>query len=295
MLYFKALAFTLLSSLALIRADVDKSKCSAELQGIVFEPQTYGKDYMSKVAANFNRGKALLFTSQADSYINSFQQEWGVTVSIADAPAICKVVTVNPDCSSTTAVPTQGGGVFRPITFTFPVTDNYIISSLSVNFTGNTGGTSGTGAYSLSSPANTVVNLNVNDCFSGTPAAASVFRLGFEDGASGQIDCADLPTEVVINPIEPLSTFNGESTSGSWILTLTQNPEATITGVTLNYCQAVPIPAVNCSRDKMKALTNIPGYRYDSVTQTVYWTEDVFDAFGNFKQVTFSRPINNIY
>lgn len=85
-----------------------------------------------------------------------------------------------------------------------------------------------------------------------------------------------------------MSTFNGERTVGPWVLTGTG--DLVVLLIQLNYCQLGPF---NCPRDVMKALTNIPGFRIDS--GIVYYTEDVFDAFGNFKQVTISRPIDGLY
>ena len=65
------------------------------------------------------------------------------------------------------------------------------------------------------------------------------------------------------------------------------------TTTTLSYSQTNS--AINCPRDVMKALTNIPGYRYDFGNGIVYYTEELFDKYGNFKQVTISRPVNGLY
>jgi hypothetical protein len=87
---YKSLLVALLSTFALVRSSASE-KCTAELAGIVYAPETYARDYMLKVAANFNIGSAMLFTPNAQSYIDSFEQQWGVTVEIGEPFAICRV------------------------------------------------------------------------------------------------------------------------------------------------------------------------------------------------------------
>lgn len=93
----------------------------------------------------------------------------------------------------------------------------------------------------------------------------------------------------MINPVDPLSTFNGEDTLGNWMLTLSDDT-IILDEITLNYCGSSG-SGTSCSRDVMKALTNFPGYRYDPSTQMAYYTQEIFDQFGNFKQVTLARQV----
>ncbi len=266
------------------------SKCTKDLEAILFEPQSYAKEYMTKVAANLNLGKALLFTPQADSYIQTFEQEWGVTIEIFDAFDICTAVAPALICASTNA------GDFQDLVSDIPVTDNFVISSLSINITG-AAGAGGLGAYSLTSPASTVVQLCDNLCSIETPTSG--FTVGFADEGASNFDCNQLLSNQILDPIQPLSAFNGESTAtaGTWVLTMNAQVEAGALAATLTYCyvSSGPAPGSACSRGAMRAVTNVPGFTYNPYTQTVYCTEDIFDAFGNFKKVTISRSINGIY
>ncbi len=281
---FKAFSLLLLLSLSSLESK-SPSKCATELQEILFEPQSYAKEYMTKVAANFNLGKALLFTPQSDSYIQTFEQEWGVTIELFDASNIC----VNNSQSVCSAVQQEFNYVATVYNITIP--EAYILSSLQISFTGTVTSNAGIGNYTLTSPAGTTVILsNQNLCESSN---LGTFEIGFADDATGQFIC-DSPNEgAIISPTEPLSTFNGESTLGIWALNLSALSENLVNIVTFTYCQTNT--NTTCPRDAMKALTNLPGFRYDSGSQTVYYTEDIFDDFGNFKQVTISRPVNGIF
>ena len=289
MMYYTALFAALLSAFVGAKEIIDPSKCAAELQGALFEPQTYAKDYMQKVAANFKIGSALLFSPNANSYINSFENEWGVTVSINDALNICGATTENTCYSTVVNDPIDP----NPGEYTFSITDDIVISSLNISITGAAGGDGGLGTYTLTSPANSAVLLSDTNICGGTSTDAA-FSIGFADGSTETITCSPEGQNAgtVLAPTNSLSNLNGESTLGDWLLTVT-GAEVVISSITLNYCSSSS--STSCSRDVMKALTNIPGFRFDSATQTVYYTEDIFDQFGNFKQVTISRPINGIY
>jgi hypothetical protein len=287
MLLLNTLVVVILCGFALAHAD--SSKCSAELQGIVFEPQTYGKDYMTKVASEFNRGKALLFTAQADSYISTFEQQWGVTVTTESPFNICSALTAN----TTTRIPvtlTPSGPYYY---FTIPEGEAFTIQDLTIDVTGNPFGSAGWGNYALTTPASigsVVITLMFNTCAGSSTTGP--LSLGFADGGTGSIDCDNQNAGTIVAPVDSLAQLNGLSSAGDWTLFAYNGNNLLIDTLTLTNSQtAFPI---SCSRDVMKALTNIPGYRYDSATQTAYYTEDVFDSNGNFKQVTISRSISGM-
>lgn len=260
--------------------------CAAELQGMLFEPQTYAKDCMEKVANNFKSGSVLLFGPNANSYISAFEQQWGVSIVINEAQSICGPTTAG-FCGST-----QFSPEVTAASYTIPVTDDIIISSFTVAVTGASS-TGGLGQYTLTSPVagSTPLILSSTNICDGASAQAP-FSIGFADGGAASIACnaESQNAGTLLAPTVPLSTLNGQSTLGDWTLAIAE-VELPITTITLSYCSAGP----SCSRDVMKALTNIPGFRFDSVAGMVYYTEDIFDAFGNFKQVTISRPIAGIY
>jgi hypothetical protein len=281
MLLLNTLAVVILCGFALARAD--SSKCSAELQGILYEPLTYGKDYMTKVAAEFNRGKALLFTAQADSYIATFEQQWGVTVSIADPSNICTSTTEKVYIPISTTITRN-----LTDTITFSVDEEYTINNLVISVTGiGVNNLNYTVLRNSEDIEATLIDTNV--CLG---ASFDTFNIGFEDGATDGFDCSNPNAGAFIDPWTPLSVFNGQSSGATW--TLEFNPDENYVFTSITFYNVTSNTFNSCSRDVMKALTNIPGYRYDPNEQTVYFTEDVFDDNGNFKQVTISRPISGM-
>ncbi len=284
---FKSLALTLLSALAAVEAVSEK--CTNELGGIVYEPQTYAREYMTKVAANFNLGRAALFTPQADSYISSFEQDWGVTIQVLDADSIC-LTNIVTNCSTALSEPLKSLLTSDPELY-IPIGNNVTISSISISIEGQVPGSGGFGTYNLTSPSGTVVELSATPICVGE-SIDDYFNLIFTDDAPSTYDCATQNSSIILAPTQPLSIFAGEYSGGFWNLT-SSIVEGSLYSAQITYCQSSS--DITCSRDAMKALTNIPGYRYDSGSQMVYYTEDVFDAFGNFRQVTISRPINGLY
>jgi hypothetical protein len=288
MLLLNTLALAVLCGFALARAD--SSKCSAELQGILYEPLTYGKDYMTKVAAEFNKGKALLFTAQADSYIAKFEQQWGVTVNTKSPLNICSAYVTN---TIITSIPVSFNNSIFDYSFSIPASEAFIIENLTIAVTGNTGGNRGLGRYILTPPSSigpSIALSEINFCL--WSSTNGPFSLGFADGATGVIECTAQNAGTVVAPYEPLSQLNGQNSTGEWVLNAVNGEGLSVYTITLTNSQSNYTNS--CSRDVMKALTNIPGYRYDRNEQTAYYTEDVFDANGNFKQVTISRPISGM-
>jgi hypothetical protein len=245
---------------------------------------------MTKVAAEFNKGKALLFTAQADSYIATFEQQWGVTITTESPLNICSAYVTNTTITSIPVTFTQSGNDYL---FTIPASEAFIIEDLTIAVTGTPESTNGLGSYTLTPPVSagsTIVLSSVDICNGLT--ADSAFSIGFADSSTATINCTAQNAGTFIAPTQPLSQLNGQNSAGNWVLTAYNGAVLSISSITLTNLQSNY--AYSCSRDVMKALTNIPGYRYDSATQTVYYTEDVFDDNGNFKQITISRPINSL-
>lgn len=78
------------------------SKCATELQGLLHEPETFSRSYLETIAEKFRAGAEQLFTSEADSFVSKFEQQWGVTVSISDPTNICGGNGGSQQCQSTT-------------------------------------------------------------------------------------------------------------------------------------------------------------------------------------------------
>ena len=56
------------------------SKCKSEWESVVFTPQTYSEKYLKLLSHKLSRYSELLFSGEASSIIDAFEQEYGVTV-----------------------------------------------------------------------------------------------------------------------------------------------------------------------------------------------------------------------
>ncbi len=279
----KTMLLVLLFSIFAVISAQTPAKCARKLQAALYEPQIEAKNYLKKLTANLKTGSALLFTPQAASYLAQFEQQWGVNVTLSEAPNICKEFTPEPNCTVFTENQPNSQAVFEvpELQFTY----------ITVTFNGTVTTNAGIGNYQLIGPGQDSIELTLNAsniCY-GNIAAGS-FSIGFADGSTTYFNCASPNSGTVLAPDEPLSTFDGVNTEGNWTL-IRQGGNAQFDIANLNFCFQ-PASIMICSRDVMKALTNIPGFRIDS--GMAYYTEDIFDQFGNFKQITIRYLVNTM-
>ena len=178
---------------------------------------------MAKVAAQFNRSKALLFTSQADSYVDSFQQEWGVSITIAEPSSICQSEASQLTCFDFGEIFSGGGAQVAPggenlFTTTIQSPVPYPLVSLELKRLG--------GSYTGSTPQNfffaatlvapdaseAVLVSSSNGCqtqeYNFSMSDAGTQPVGTADGT-----CAGLSVDPRSNyaPIDAFSTFYGKT------------------------------------------------------------------------------------
>ena len=125
------------------------------------------------------------------------------------------------------------GNTSHVITSTINITDDTTITDLNstINITHVWAGDM---ELMLTSPNGTSVIMLVNSaCDDGTDNIA----VTYDDDASGPLNCSTTAPAVggTIQPANPLSVFNGESTLGDWILTATDGYPSLDGGTFLNY------------------------------------------------------------
>lgn len=290
---FLSLFVSLLSTTfaELVEVAADPSKCSAQLQGILNKPQTYSYEYMTKVAAHFRTGAKLLFTPQSQSYIDNFQQQYGVSVAVNNPTNICGSGAAGA-CNTTDAVVDTPSGGIQNATFTLGNSGDFGSMSLNINLTVTAlGADPAVTSMNLTSPSGTTITLIQGACIA---TSSGSFSFILQDGAAA-FDCTSAQTASgqTFAPLQPLSTFAGESLAGTWLLSTEFDGESSVDAVVVSYCEADGM--FTCSSDVAEALMNFPGFRYDAGTQMVYWTEEIFNCDGQMQQVTISRPVADIF
>jgi hypothetical protein len=61
-----------------------EDKCTWELEGIVYQPQTAARFYLDKISEQIKCAGPILWSSQAISYIQNFEARYNVMVTIRD-------------------------------------------------------------------------------------------------------------------------------------------------------------------------------------------------------------------
>ena len=63
--------------------DCRAKKCTRELEAIVYQPATYYREYLDRISQEIKiQGPYILFTNQADSFIEAFEAKYQVQVNL---------------------------------------------------------------------------------------------------------------------------------------------------------------------------------------------------------------------
>lgn len=68
-----------------INENSNNNKCSSALEQVIYRPETCAYQYLNKLHKEFLIRSPLLFTSQADAFIYSFESMYNVYVTLIDA------------------------------------------------------------------------------------------------------------------------------------------------------------------------------------------------------------------
>lgn len=60
-------------------------KCTQELEGIVYQPATSARAYLERIGEQIKISSPILWTENADSFLQSFEAKYNVIVEILDA------------------------------------------------------------------------------------------------------------------------------------------------------------------------------------------------------------------
>lgn len=84
--FFAAVSAVILESTEVEQVEYRSSKkCSLELQAALNYPHTPAADYLIKIAHRFNAAGEVLYTPNNVSYIQNFQQTYGVNIKVFDS------------------------------------------------------------------------------------------------------------------------------------------------------------------------------------------------------------------
>lgn len=89
---FKFLASIALSTAAFIAAEEQvkplssTALCTKDLEAVVYQPQTPALEYLNKISEEIKiAGPVVLWTAQADSFLENFELKYNVTIKVCDA------------------------------------------------------------------------------------------------------------------------------------------------------------------------------------------------------------------
>ncbi|MCB0686218.1 MAG: proprotein convertase P-domain-containing protein [Saprospiraceae bacterium] len=131
------------------------------------------------------------------------------------------------------------------VTSTINVTATGSITDVNIKNLSGTHSYIGDLIFTLKSPAGTIVTLIDRDC---NDARYQDFNVGLDDAAAGALPCPYVGG-VTAKPVGNLSDFNGQSPTGEWVLTVSDNFEedaGSLEGWTLEICVSgggVPCPS----------------------------------------------------
>ncbi len=294
--------FTLAYALSLVSASTS-NKCESELESVISSPKPYSESYLRKLAGRLAQYSGLLFTAQGASFVSSFEQEYGVTVTLQSPFFTCPTVPVlvAETCYSVTENVVYVD--FNNINYPFNITQSGPITSISIaSMNGSVGSskivwdTSQFFNVSLQPPTGSPGPVLQTSC----TIDIGPFSIGFSDESTIPFDCTNFDSGVIFAPTTPLAQFDGVEANGEWNLILDAADIGTLEFFTIDYCVAndsnnnAVLSSCSLSSDIARSNLNIPGYRYDSAAGMAYLTILLRNVQGEEVYATISRPINGM-
>ncbi len=277
MLLFAALAFV---------PFILASKCKFELESVLAAPNTFPENYLRLLSNKLSQFSELLFTSQAASVISSFEQEYGVTVSLQAPFPVDTITSCNFYQYDGNSQPFLNGP------FPFNITEQGQIYNLSIaNIFGTLGNDNK--ALTATNSVSLQISFQAPNGFTSQVLDASCsfssrnYQFGLADSSDIPFDCTTIGGQLTYSPTSPFSQFKGVEANGQWELILFSDDNASsLQTFRIDYCLATqPYYSSDIARSNL----NFPGYRFDS--GVAYFTSIDRNSQGEKLYVTISRSL----
>lgn len=292
MYIWRAIVVVLLAVVSFVDAS-----CEQELQGIISVPENCAEKYLRNLMRQLKTKKSLLFTSEADSVVQNFEQTYGVTVTLNQPyPRItdesCYQFTNNTSGFYATAAYNTTDAAF----FSFNNTElgNLPISNINV-----------TVSLLASSVQTTIMGIAFNfGTTSGAGLPFMIFQCGaqaswinatFADGGALVDDnCNNLGDGLVLQAYTNMMEIIKQNaiTFATPMQFVVANPPSGVyfDSVTLTLCTKEVAPPYTSTWSKSNL--NVLGFRKSE--DTFYSTAIFYDSYGQMLYVTISVPAASI-
>jgi hypothetical protein len=97
-------------------------------------------------------------------------------------------------------------------------------------------------------------------------------------------------------PTTPFTQFTGVEAFGVWKLGFHPADDyGFLRSFSVNYCISSGASSCSFSSDIARANLNVPGYRYDAASGTIYYTSVLHDTQGQLLYATISRSVEGMF
>lgn len=283
--------------LLLFLAGVFAGRCERKLQNIVYSSGSCAEKYLEKISRDLKRQRKLLFTSQRQVVISSFEQKYGVHVKVTE-PFTLFGTSRTETCFNYSAneVPTDIDDSYK--TFTFPITESYLISSVSLyvnsyNFTPSVD-TFGLNIY-LIRPVADSKTVIWERCVNET--SSDVLFTDSGEYELQELDCPGFSSGATYKPFEPISDlFVGYPMNSGFWAEVGANyfaPSGYLQNLTLILCTQQG-EAASFNYGLARSVLNYPAFNFDSEAQLYLYTFTLENAFGQELTFTIETPAESI-
>lgn len=82
---FQFLVIAIFTVLGFTSAHDSRNKCSKHLEEIVYQPESTSRNYLTRLAAQINIASPVLWTPSNTSFLENFENSYGVSIVVYDA------------------------------------------------------------------------------------------------------------------------------------------------------------------------------------------------------------------
>ena len=277
----------LFCSLASVFAVNSQNGCKRQLQSILATSPSCAENYFAELNDKLRKLSPLLFSSQAESVIESFENTYGVTVALTPPVGYqCNVYNIN---TLATILPPNVPQFFS---FNNANGPEGMITSLKVSIDASTSSAQNLRLrLAYGQPNIAAPNSLLFGFICGTTNAG--IKATFEDGGLNPANyCTQLNNELTFAPSGGGSIMQGVMANGVTANTPIYLAIGTDTSVTFRSANLTICSTNTVSYDVAKSNLNVNGFRYDA--GTYYYTSVYRDQYGQMQYVTISGSESSI-